>query len=62
MEYILCLHLDEEDIFESDFASTDDEAAAEDVDTGERAVEDEHRRARRVCVDYRLPGNTLTFI
>ncbi|KAG2142702.1 YL1 nuclear protein-domain-containing protein [Suillus cothurnatus] len=38
---------DEEDIFESDFASTDDEAAAEDVDTGERAVEDEHRRARR---------------
>ncbi|KAG2134573.1 YL1 nuclear protein-domain-containing protein [Suillus bovinus] len=39
---------DEEDVFESDFASTDDEAAAEDVaDTGEKAVEDEERRARR---------------
>ncbi|KAG1741783.1 YL1 nuclear protein-domain-containing protein [Suillus paluster] len=38
---------DEEDIFESDFASTDEEAAAEDVDTGEKAVEDEEKRARR---------------
>ncbi|KAG1765217.1 hypothetical protein EDD22DRAFT_881122 [Suillus occidentalis] len=43
----LTLRLDEEDVFESDFASTDDEAAAEDVDTGEKAVEDEERRARR---------------
>ncbi|KAG2049133.1 hypothetical protein BDR06DRAFT_961850 [Suillus hirtellus] len=38
---------DEEDVFESDFASTDDEAAAEDIDTGEKTVEDEERRARR---------------
>ncbi|KAG0703485.1 YL1 nuclear protein-domain-containing protein [Suillus ampliporus] len=38
---------DEEDIFESDFASTDEEAAAEDVDTGEKTVEDEERRARK---------------
>lgn len=38
---------DEEDVFESDFASTDDEAAAEDVDTEEKAAEDEERRARR---------------
>jgi hypothetical protein len=58
----LILHLDEEDVFESDFASTDDEAAAEDVDTGEKAVEDEERRARRVCIYYSLPRNILTFI
>ncbi|KAG2030053.1 YL1 nuclear protein-domain-containing protein [Suillus americanus] len=38
---------DEEDVFESDFASTDEEAAAEDIDTGEKAMEDEQRRARR---------------
>ncbi|KAG2361911.1 YL1 nuclear protein-domain-containing protein [Suillus spraguei] len=38
---------DEEDVFESDFASTDDEAAAEDIDIGERTAEDEERRARR---------------
>lgn len=48
------LHLDEEDIFESDFASTDEEAAAEDVETGDKAVQDEEKRAKRVCVIYML--------
>ncbi|KAG1839635.1 YL1 nuclear protein-domain-containing protein [Suillus subalutaceus] len=38
---------DEEDVFESDFASTDEEAAAGDVDIEEKAAEDEQRRARR---------------
>lgn len=58
----LMLHLDEEDVFESDFASTDDEAAADDIDTGEKTVEDEERRARRVCIYYSLSTNILIFI
>ncbi|KAJ8590910.1 hypothetical protein M405DRAFT_765714 [Rhizopogon salebrosus TDB-379] len=38
---------DEEDVFESDFASTDEEAAAEDIDAGDKAVQDEEKRVRR---------------
>ncbi|OAX40472.1 hypothetical protein K503DRAFT_848945 [Rhizopogon vinicolor AM-OR11-026] len=38
---------DEEDVFESDFASTDEEAAGEDVDTGDKVVQDEEKRVRR---------------
>lgn len=41
--------LDEEDVFGSDFESTDEEGAAADGDTaGDMAVEDEEKRARRV--------------
>jgi len=53
------LYLDEEDVFESDFASTDEEAAAEDVDTGERAVQDEEKKARRVCIIDRFSCHVL---
>jgi vacuolar protein sorting-associated protein 72 len=39
---------DEQDVFESDFASTDEEADHEGEDAGEQAVYDEERSARRV--------------
>ncbi|KAG5636002.1 hypothetical protein H0H81_009429 [Sphagnurus paluster] len=38
---------DEEDVFGSDFESTDEEAAQEEVEAGDRAVLDEERRARK---------------
>ncbi|KAN0082575.1 YL1 nuclear domain containing protein [Tylopilus felleus] len=38
---------EEEDIFESDFASTDEEAAQEDVDEGDRAAREEERKERK---------------
>ncbi|KAH7910015.1 YL1 nuclear protein-domain-containing protein [Hygrophoropsis aurantiaca] len=38
---------EEEDIFESDFASTDEEAAQEDIDTGDNAVREDERRERK---------------
>ncbi|KAI9566103.1 YL1 nuclear protein-domain-containing protein [Boletus coccyginus] len=40
---------DEEDVFESDFASTDEEAAQEDVDEGDRDVREEERRERKTA-------------
>jgi vacuolar protein sorting-associated protein 72 len=43
-------YLDEEDVFESDFASTDEEAVAEDIDAGDKAVQDEEKRVRRVRI------------
>ncbi|KIJ45228.1 hypothetical protein M422DRAFT_779135 [Sphaerobolus stellatus SS14] len=39
--------VDEEDVFESDFASTDDEQ--EDEEAGEKALEEEEKRARRAA-------------
>lgn len=49
--------LEEEDIFESDFASTDEEAAQEDVDEGDRAAREEERKERKVrCIpSFREP-------
>jgi vacuolar protein sorting-associated protein 72 len=40
---------DEEDIFGSDFESTDEEAAQADDDAGDKAVDEEEKRARMVC-------------
>ena len=40
--------IDEEDIFGSDFESTDEETAQADVDAGDIAVNDEEKRARKV--------------
>ena len=39
---------EEEDIFESDFESTDEEAAQAEVVTGEKEVQDEERQVRKV--------------
>lgn len=39
---------DEEDIFESDFDSTDEEAPQTGVEAGEQLVEEEEKRARKV--------------
>lgn len=39
---------DEEDIFESDFESTDEEAVQDDKDMGEKAVQDEEKQVRKV--------------
>ncbi|KAF9446774.1 hypothetical protein P691DRAFT_803401 [Macrolepiota fuliginosa MF-IS2] len=38
---------DEEDVFESDFASTDEEADEDDLEAGEKAIHDEEKSARR---------------
>ena len=45
------LEIDEEDAFESDFESTDEEGAQEDVDAiAEKMVQEEERQTtRRVC-------------
>jgi vacuolar protein sorting-associated protein 72 len=40
--------VDEEDIFGSDFESTDEETAQADVDAGDKAVDEEEKRARKV--------------
>lgn len=43
-------NIDEDDLFESDFASTDEEDANRgDPHTGETAVHDEEKLARKVC-------------
>ena len=44
MHYLL---VDEEEVFDSDFASTDEEQEAEDA--GEQAMIAEEKEARRVC-------------
>jgi len=41
---------DEEDVFGSDFESTDEEAGKEDEEAGDKAVQDEEKRARKVCI------------
>ncbi|KAG6840715.1 hypothetical protein C0991_004858 [Blastosporella zonata] len=38
---------DEEDVFGSDFESTDEEAAQEDADIGDKATQEEEKRARK---------------
>lgn len=38
-------------MFESDFASTDEEAAQEDVDEEDRAVREEERKERKVRLE-----------
>ena len=43
-----CAETDEEDVFESDFESTDEEAAQEETEPGDKAVKEEERRARKV--------------
>ena len=44
------LYADEEDIFESDFESTDEEGAQEDVDAAaEKLIRQEESRVRKVC-------------
>ncbi|KXN86146.1 hypothetical protein AN958_10448 [Leucoagaricus sp. SymC.cos] len=40
---------DEEDVFESDFASTDEEANQEDIDADEKAVHEEEKSARKAA-------------
>ena len=45
---IALLFIDEEDIFGSDFESTDEETAQADVDAGDKAVDEEEKRARKV--------------
>jgi vacuolar protein sorting-associated protein 72 len=45
---IALLFVDEEDIFGSDFESTDEETAQADVDAGDKAVDEEEKRARKV--------------
>jgi hypothetical protein len=41
---------DEEDMFESDFESTDEEAAQGDAVAGEATVQEEEKRVRKVCI------------
>lgn len=48
--------VDEVDVFESDFESTDEEAVQEDVDAGDKAVYEEDKRARKVSI---VRGHTL---
>ncbi|KAH0838868.1 YL1 nuclear protein-domain-containing protein [Lanmaoa asiatica] len=45
----LCHWVEEEDVFESDFASTDEEAAQEDVDEGDKTMMEEERRVRKTA-------------
>jgi len=54
------VHLDEEDVFESDFASTDEEVAAEDVGAGDKLVQDEEKRVRKVCIGNMAYWHILT--
>jgi len=35
-------------VFESDFASTDEDAAQDDEEAGEKVLQDEEKRAKRV--------------
>jgi hypothetical protein len=42
--------VDEEDVFGSDFESTDEEAAKEDEEAGDKAIQDEERKARKVRI------------
>ena len=44
------LHIDEEDIFGSDFESTDEETGQIDEQANENAVDEEEKRNRKVLV------------
>lgn len=46
----ILIGVDEEDVFESDFESTDEEAEKEDVEAGDKVLQDEERRAKKVCI------------
>jgi YL1 nuclear protein len=48
----ILISVEEEDMFESDFESTDEEAAKEEDEAGDRAVHDEEKRARKVSILY----------
>jgi vacuolar protein sorting-associated protein 72 len=50
--------VDEEDVFESDFESTDEEAAKEDEEAGDRAVQDEEKKARKARISVPARGHT----
>ncbi|KAG1720888.1 hypothetical protein EDD22DRAFT_854531 [Suillus occidentalis] len=50
----LTLCLNEEDIFELEFTSTDDETAVEDVHTGEKAVKEDERCTDSSCSDHKF--------
>jgi len=55
--------VDEEDIFGSDFESTDEEAAQADVDAGDKAVDEEEKRARKVrCALLYLSSSHLILV
>jgi vacuolar protein sorting-associated protein 72 len=41
-------YVDEEDIFGSDFESTDEETAQAEVDAGDKALDEEEKRAQKV--------------
>lgn len=41
---------DEQDMFESDFESTDEEAARDGTEIGDKDVQEEEKRERRVCI------------
>lgn len=44
--------IDEEEVFDSDFQSTDDEAVLVEENAAEKAVADEERQQRKVCVNF----------
>ena len=52
--------VDEEDVFESDFESTDEEAAKEE-EAGDKAVQDEERRAKKVCISVSTCLNSTSY-
>jgi len=60
---IALLFIDEEDIFGSDFESTDEETAQADVDAGDKAVDEEEKRARKVrlnvLIQVLIPFNLI---
>lgn len=45
-----CHSVEEEDVFESDFASTDEEAAQEGIEEDDKGVLEEERRERKVNI------------
>jgi hypothetical protein len=51
--------LDEEDVYESDFASTDEDAGELDVDGGEMQLEAEAKALRKVTTLYNIIHITL---
>jgi vacuolar protein sorting-associated protein 72 len=41
-------YIDEEDVFDMDFESTDDEAAQEDAEVGDKSVQEDEKRQQKV--------------
>lgn len=54
-------YTDEKDIFDSDFGSTDEGSAPEDEEAGEKRLETEARRERRVSLVF-LTTHTIELI